>query len=214
MLAARREDRLAGLSTELDGALAVPTDVTDPAAATRLVVATLKRHGRIDGPVNNAGVSLHQPLDRLDLDEFSRVLQLNVVSVMAMTQAVLPAMRSQGAGRIVNISSGTTNLMLPGVGAYAATKSALNMLSAVSRVELAGDGIAVSLVLPSITASEFAGGRLSAGQSPRPGMIVHSADYVGRVALRALRTRGGADRHPARPRTERLAEVPDRVQAG
>src|SRR5450759_4125232 len=108
VLAARRADRLAVLSEELDGALAVPTDVTDPTAVRRLAETTLDRHGRIDGLVNNAGVSLHTPLDRLDLDEFARVLQLNVISLVAMTQAVLPAMRARRSGRIVNISSGTT----------------------------------------------------------------------------------------------------------
>ena len=64
VLAARRADRLAELSEELDGALAVPTDVTDPTAVRRLAETTLDRHGRIDGLVNNAGVSLHSPLDR------------------------------------------------------------------------------------------------------------------------------------------------------
>jgi short-subunit dehydrogenase len=149
---------------------------------------TVQRHGRIDGLVNNAGVSLHMPLDRLDLDEFAAVLDLNVVSVVAMTQAVLPAMRAQGGGRIVNISSGTTNMVLPGVGAYAATKSALNMLTAVFRKELAPDGIAVSLVLPSITATEFAGGRYRPGVEIRPGMVPHSPEYVAGVVVRALRS--------------------------
>lgn len=208
VLAARREDRLAELSAELGGALSVPTDMTDRLALARLVEATLDRHGRIDGLVNNAGVSLHQPLDRLDLDEFSRVLELNVVSVVAMTQAVLPAMRSQGGGRIVNISSGTTNLVLPGVGAYAATKSALNMLTAVARRELESDGIAVSLVLPSITATEFGNGAFRAGQSPRPGMLVHSAEYVGRVILRALRTGEERIDIPHGPERPELTEMP------
>jgi NAD(P)-dependent dehydrogenase (short-subunit alcohol dehydrogenase family) len=110
VLAARRADRIEALGQELGGALAVPTDVTDAAAIRHLAGTVLDRHGRIDGLVNNAGVSLHGPLDQLDLDEFARVLDLNVISVMAMTQAVLPAMRAQGAGRIVNISSGTTRM--------------------------------------------------------------------------------------------------------
>ena len=188
VLAARRADRLSALSEELGGALAVPTDVTRTSDIARLVEATQERHGRIDGLVNNAGVSLHHRLDSLDLDQFSAVLALNVVSVVALTQAVLPAMRTQGSGRIVNVSSGTTRMVLPGVGAYAATKSALNMLSAVSRAELADEGIGVSLVLPSITATEFGEGGLTAGQELRPGMVAHSAEYVGRVILRALRT--------------------------
>jgi short-subunit dehydrogenase len=101
---------------------------------------------------------------------------------------VLPAMRRQGFGRIVNVSSGTTRRTAVGVGAYASTKTAVNMLSAVLRQELAGDGIAVSLLLPSITATEFAGGRFRLGASPRPGMVAHSPDYVGGVVLRLLRT--------------------------
>ncbi|MFY9891605.1 MAG: SDR family oxidoreductase [Streptosporangiaceae bacterium] len=201
VLAARRADRIETLGKLLGGALAVRTDVTDPADIARLVDLTLDRHGRIDGLVNNAGVALHQPLDVLDLDEFRRVLDLNVVSVVAMTQAVLPAMRAQGSGRIVNISSGTTRMARPGVGAYAATKAAVNMLSAVSRRELEHEGIAVSLVVPFITATEFAGGRFMTGaQTDWPGLTPHAADYVGKVILRALRT--GEERIDIQPGPE------------
>jgi short-subunit dehydrogenase len=188
VLAARRGDRLESLGKELDGGLAVATDVTDREAIRRLVEATLDRYGRIDGLVNNAGVGLYGRLDELDLDEFTRVLALNVVSVVAMTQAVLAAMRAQRSGRIVNVSSGTTRMVPPGVGGYAATKSALNMLTSVSRKELEADAITVSLVLPSITATEFGGGRYQPGQQARPGMIVHSPEYVAQVIVRALRT--------------------------
>ena len=207
VLAARRADRLTALSAELGGVLAVPTDVTVPADVERLVQRTLDRHGRIDGVVNNAGVSLHEPLDTLDLDRFSTVLALNVVSLVAMTQAVLPAMRAAGFGRVVNISSGTTRMALPGVGAYAATKAAVNMLSAVARKELADEGIAVSLVLPSITATEFGGGRYQPGQQARPGMVAHSAEYVGRVILRALRTGEERIDIPPGPEQPELTEL-------
>jgi NADP-dependent 3-hydroxy acid dehydrogenase YdfG len=188
VLAARRADRLAALSKELDGALAVPTDVTDPAQVHDLVTAALDRYQRIDGLVNNAGASLHGPLDQVDLAEFSQNLQLNVVGLLAVTQAVLPAMRRRGFGRIVNISSGTTRRVAVGIGAYASAKTAVNMLTAVLRQELAGDGIAVSLLLPSVTATEFGDGMFTLGTSPRPGVVVHSPDYVASVVLRLLRT--------------------------
>ncbi|WIX76593.1 SDR family oxidoreductase [Amycolatopsis carbonis] len=188
VLAARRADRLATLADELGGALAVPTDVTDPAQVAALVEATLARHGRVDGLVNNAGASLHGPLDQVDPAAFGATLQLNLVGLLAVTQAVLPAMRRQGFGRIVNISSGTTRRVAVGVGAYAASKSAVSMLSAVLTQELAADGIAVSLLLPSITATEFADGRFKLGASPIPGMVVQSPDYVAGVILRLLRT--------------------------
>ena len=188
VLAARRTDRLTALSEQLGGALAVPTDVTDPADRARLIQATLDRHGRIDGLVNNAGRALLELVPDIDPDDFSELLQLNLVSALAMIQAVLPSMRSQGGGRIVNISSGTSRMATPTIAAYGAAKAALNMLSAVARIELAADGIAVSLVLPSVTATEFGGGMFKLGEEFAPGFLVHSADYVGRVVLRALRT--------------------------
>jgi NADP-dependent 3-hydroxy acid dehydrogenase YdfG len=205
VLAARRAGRLAELSTELGGALAVPTDVTDPGQVADLVAATLDRHGRIDGLVNNAGASLHGPLDRIDPAEFGRSLQLNVVSVLTVTQAVLPAMRKQGSGRIVNVSSGSTQRVAVGMGAYAAGKTAVNMLSDVLREELAPDGIAVSLLLPSITATEFNDSAFTLGVSPRPGMVAHSPDYVAEVVLRLLRTGEGRFDIPHGPEQPGLA---------
>jgi short-subunit dehydrogenase len=125
-----------------------------------------------------------------------------------MTQAVLPAMRAQRSGRIVNISSGTTRRVAVGVGAYASTKSAVNMLSAVLREELAGDGIAVSLLLPSVTATEFGRGMFTLGVSPRPGMVVHSPDYVAGVVLRLLRTGEESFDIPHGPEQPGLGQVP------
>lgn len=188
VLAARRADRLERLGAELGDALAVPTDVTDAGQRTALVESALARHGRIDALVNNAGASLHQPLDRLDLGEFHNVLELNVLSLVAMSQVALPALKASGSGRIVNISSGTTTTVIPGVGGYAATKSAVNMISAVARLELADQGVTVSVVLPSITATEFGNGAFKPGQELRPGMVAHSSAYVAKVILRALAT--------------------------
>ena len=207
VLAARRADRLAELSQELGGALAVPTDVTDPAQVHELVAATLDRHQRIDGLVNNAGTSVHGPLDQTDPAEFSRALQLNVVGLLTVTQAVLPAMREQRFGRIVNISSGTTRRVAVGAGAYASSKYAVNMLSAVLREELADDGIAVSLLLPSVTATEFGDSMFKLGASPRPGMVVQSPGYVAGVVLRLLRTGEEVFDIPHGPEQPGLADV-------
>jgi NADP-dependent 3-hydroxy acid dehydrogenase YdfG len=209
VLAARRADRLAELSAELGGALAVPTDVTDPAQVRDLVAVALEKHQRVDGLVNNAGASLQGPLAEVDPAEYRQVLDLNVVSLLIVTQAVLPAMREQGFGRIVNISSGTTRRVTTGVGAYAATKSAVNMLSAVLREELAGDGIAVSLLLPSMTATEFGNGIFKLGVAPRPGAVVHSPDYAAGVVLRLLRTGEDTFDIPHGPEQPDIANIPD-----
>ncbi|MFD5746087.1 SDR family NAD(P)-dependent oxidoreductase [Streptomyces sp. NPDC127033] len=188
VLAARRADRLTALSAELDTALPVPTDMTDPAQVRGLVDLTVKRHGRVDGLVNNAGASFHGRLEDIDPFEYTHLLQLNVIGVLSAIQAVVPVMRSQGAGRIVNVSSGTTVIAPPGAGAYAASKAAVNMLSTVARKELADDGIDVSLVLPSVTATEFGGGMFRDDGNVPSGLVAHSPEYVGRVILRALRT--------------------------
>ena len=208
VLAARRADRLAGLSDEL-GALAVPTDVTDPAQVRDLVAATLERHGRVDGLVNNAGASIQGPIADIDLAEYRRIFDLNVASLIGVTQAVLPAMRQQRFGRIVNISSGTTRRVATGFGAYAATKSAVNMISAVLREELAGDGIAVSLLLPSITATEFGNGIFQLGVAPRPGMVAHHPEYVAGAVLRLLRTGEDTFDIPHGPEQPDIAQVPE-----
>ena len=188
VLVARRADRLASLTDALGGALAVRADVCDASDVRRVVSETMNRHGRIDALVNNAGISFHHRLDAVNLAEFEHVLDVNVVAVVAMMQAVIPKLRAGGAGRIVNISSGTTRMVPIGIGAYSAAKSAVNMLSAVARAELAEDGIVVSVVLPSVTASEFGGGRYKLGAEPVPGLVVHSPDYVAGFILRALRS--------------------------
>jgi NADP-dependent 3-hydroxy acid dehydrogenase YdfG len=189
VLAARRADRLEVLSKELGGALAVPTDVTDPAQVYALVDATIERHSRVDALVNNAGAGDGSLIEEIEPAAYLNMLNLNVVSVVTGIQAVLPHMRAAGGGRIVNVSSGSTRAPRAGIGLYAASKTAVNVLSDVARQELADDGIQVTLLLPSITATEFGGGMFLDRTVARPGgLIPQSPEYVGRVILRALRT--------------------------
>jgi NADP-dependent 3-hydroxy acid dehydrogenase YdfG len=209
VLAARRAERLESLSAELGDALSVPADVTDADQMADLVGKTLERFGRIDGLVNNAGQALHdQPIETLDLGEFQRIVDLNVTSVIRLMQLVLPAMRSRGFGRIVNISSGTTRTAVPGTGGYASTKSSVNMLSAVARKELEGSGVTVGVILPSITVTEFGEGRFQNGRNVRPGMIAHSPDYVAAFVLRALCTGEERIDIPHGPEQPDLTRVP------
>jgi NADP-dependent 3-hydroxy acid dehydrogenase YdfG len=155
VLAARRQDRVEDLAQELDRAVAVRCDVTDQAQVDSLVQTALDTFGRIDVLVNNAGQGLQAAIERIELDDFRAVLELNLVAPLAMMQAVLPTMRRQHAGAIVNISSGTTFADVPGTGGYVASKIALERLSAIARNELNGTGVIVSTMIPFATDTEF-----------------------------------------------------------
>lgn len=188
VLAARRTERINALAGDLPHALAVTCDVTDPGQVRAAVSAGVDHFGRLDVLVNNAGQGLHLPLEDVDPDDFRAVLELNVIAPLVAMQAVLPVMRAQKGGAIVNVSSATTQLVLPGLGAYAAGKAALNQLSATARTELAADGITVSTVLPFVTATEFhqtlrAGAIVPAGDFP-----VHTAEQVAAAILDLIRT--------------------------
>jgi NADP-dependent 3-hydroxy acid dehydrogenase YdfG len=187
VLAARRADRLAALAAELPGALPVPTDVTDAAQVARLVRAAVDHFGRVDVLVNNAGQGLHLPVTEVALDDVRAVLELNMLAPLALMQAVVPIMRKGGGGAIVNISSGSTRRVLPGVGPYAATKAALNTLSDVARAELARDGIAVSLVVPGVTDTAFHE-VLRAGSADVAGVPKCTVEEVAEAVLHVVET--------------------------
>ncbi|WP_445337977.1 SDR family oxidoreductase [Clavibacter sp. CFBP 8614] len=156
VLAARREERIRELAAEIGGeAIAVRCDVTDRAQVDALARAALDAFGRIDVLVNNAGQGLQASIEDLALDDLRAVLELNLVAPLAAMQAVLPTMRAQGAGAIVNVSSGTTFADMPGTGGYVASKVALERLSAIARAELAGTGVVVSTLIPFVTETEF-----------------------------------------------------------
>ena len=138
VLAARRTERLAALAAELPDALAVTTDLRVPEQVRAVVDATLGHYGRVDILVNNAGQGLHVPLEEVVLDDLQAVMELNVYAPLLAMQAVVPLMRAQGGGAIVNVSSGTTRMVIPGLGPYSSTKSMLNQLSATARAEWAG----------------------------------------------------------------------------
>ncbi len=154
-LVARSAERLATLAAELPDALAVPADMRDPAAIRAMVARVQEHYGRVDVLVNNAGQGMHVPVAEADPDDYRAVLELNVVSVLVAMQAVLPVMRAQGGGVIVNISSGLSKRIVPGVGPYASTKYALNALTLTARLELAPENIRVGLMLPGLTTTDF-----------------------------------------------------------
>jgi NAD(P)-dependent dehydrogenase (short-subunit alcohol dehydrogenase family) len=209
VLAVRRIDRLETIAKELGGALAVQADVSDPEQVRHLVETTTERYGRVDVLINNAGQGLHLPLEQVTLEDLVAITELNFYAPLVAMQAVVPIMRERGGGAIVNVSSGSSRMVLPGVGAYAATKAALNMLSLVAREEFAPDGIVVSLVYPSVTATEFhdklRAGAMRAGGG---GLTPHSSRYVAKTIVRAVLTGEAEVVIPHGPERPEEMEVP------
>ncbi len=154
-LAARSADTLHTLAHEMPDSFVIPTDMTDLAAVARMVAATVEHYGRLDVLINNAGRGGGGPLANVAIDEVQELVALNIYGPLAAMQAAIPIMRGQGGGAIINIGSGTTKMVLPGVGIYSSTKLFLHQLSLTARAELAGEQIVVSIVHPYITETNF-----------------------------------------------------------
>jgi NAD(P)-dependent dehydrogenase (short-subunit alcohol dehydrogenase family) len=155
VLAARDTEALHALEPELPGSVAVPDDVTKPEDAVRLVETAIARFGRIDVLVNNAGRAMAKPVEHIDLADYARLLELNLIAPLRLMQLVIPRMREQGEGQIINISSQASTKYIPYIAGYASTKAALNNLSLTAREEVAKDGITVSIVKPGIVDTDF-----------------------------------------------------------
>jgi NAD(P)-dependent dehydrogenase (short-subunit alcohol dehydrogenase family) len=158
-LVARSADKLAQIAEDLRAqgveAIALPADMRDPARVREIVEETALHFGSLDVLINNAGQAAAGTVATVSPDDFRQIFDLNVFGPLFAMQAAIPVMRAQGSGIIVNISSMVSRMRIPGLGAYAATKAALNMLSDTARGELAAENIRVITVLPRATATEF-----------------------------------------------------------
>lgn len=150
---ARRPETLADLAAS--GCRTVALDVTDEGSMTAAVDTVLDRSGRLDALVNNAGYSQSGALESLDVDDVRRQFETNVFGLLRLTQLVLPVMREQRSGRIVNIGSMGGKLTFPGGGAYHASKYAVEALSDALRFEVSGFGIKVVLIEPGLITTNF-----------------------------------------------------------
>jgi short-subunit dehydrogenase len=158
-LAARSADTLHTIVNELHAqhreAIAVPTDMRNKDAIESLVDSVFQQYGRIDILINNAGQAVRGNVADVDIDQFRQVFELNVLGPVEAMQAIIPKMRQNGGGLIINVSSDVTNMHLPVISAYAATKAALNMISNTAREELASENIRITTMFPGATATDF-----------------------------------------------------------
>jgi NAD(P)-dependent dehydrogenase (short-subunit alcohol dehydrogenase family) len=185
-LSARSADKLHALVASLGStALAVPTDISDPAQVSRMVEITVERFGRLDILVNNAGVGMYAPVASMAPEQFTHLVSTNWLGPVYAVQAAVPHMRRQNGGQIINISSVAGRVAIPWMGAYCSTKFALNALSDSLRMELARDRIDVISVCPGRIATPFGRNAFRhAGYRPLPPSGT-SAERVARAVLRA-----------------------------
>lgn len=148
---ARRPEALA----DLPMALKLPLDVTQPDSITQAVDCTLQRFGQIDVLVNNAGYAMFGAVEEIADDQVQQLFDVNVFGVLRMIRAVVPQMRQQGRGRIINLSSLVGKVVMPVNGPYAATKFAVEALSDALRLELAPFGITVVVIEPGGVTTQF-----------------------------------------------------------
>ena len=189
VLAARSKDKLEAISKEILGSFVVQTDMRKPEDIKALIAKTVNEFGRIDILINNAGQGLMNPIEDIDIDDYTSIIELNVIGVLRAMQAVIPIMRKQGGGMIQNVSSLVSKNYFTELAAYSSTKYALNALTLTARAELAPDNIVVSVFHPKMTTTNFGFNTLGEkydSRAGRPGAGVDSAEDVAKAMLRQI----------------------------
>ena len=159
VLGARRADRIEALAEELTAAghraRAVPTDVTDRDQVRHLVDTAVEEFGRVDVMLNNAGLMPLAPLERLKLDEWDQMIDVNIKGVLYGIAAALPHMKEQRSGHIINVSSVYGHVVDPGATVYCATKFAVRALSEGLRREVKPYNIRTTVISPGAVSTEL-----------------------------------------------------------
>lgn len=159
VLGARRRDRIDALAEELASsgykAQAVQTDVTDKEQVRNLVDAAVREFGCVDVMLNNAGLMPLAPLERLKVDEWDRMIDVNIKGVLYGIAAALPHMKAQKSGHIINVSSVYGHVVDPGAAVYCATKFAVRALSEGLRKEVKPHNIRTTIISPGAVSTEL-----------------------------------------------------------
>jgi NADP-dependent 3-hydroxy acid dehydrogenase YdfG len=157
VLGARRLDRLKALASELSlgDKAAVQTDVSNYAQVKHLVDHAVKVHGRVDVVLNNAGLMPLSPLDRLKIEDWDRMIDVNIKGVLYGIAAALPHMKAQKSGHIINVSSVAGHRVRPTSTVYSATKTAVRVISEGLRQEVTPYNIRTTIISPGAVSSEL-----------------------------------------------------------
>lgn len=159
VLGARRLGRINKLAEELtnngEQALAVQTDVTNPNEVKNLVDEAVKNFGKVDVIINNAGIMALSALDALRIDEWDKMIDINIKGVLYGIAAVLPYMKEQKSGHIINVSSVSGHVVGATAAVYAATKHAVRAISEGLRQEVKDYNVRSTIISPGAVATEL-----------------------------------------------------------
>lgn len=198
-IASRRLDRLKQISAELAAAfpeapapVPMSCDIADGADACRLIDASIETLGNVDVLINNAGVCVYGETDRTPVEDFERMLAVNYLGPVRAMLEILPFMKRQGHGLIVNIASVAAIHGVPFLGAYGASKAALVSISQALRAELAGTGVGIMIVYPDYTDSDIFQNEKKVGGARRPPGPYAPTGQVAEAIARAIES-GGRD---------------------
>jgi NADP-dependent 3-hydroxy acid dehydrogenase YdfG len=158
-LGARRKDRIDALASELSGELgktiAIQMDVTRHEQVKNLVDIAVKEFGKVDVMINNAGLMPQSLLENLRIDDWDRMIDVNIKGVLYGIAAALPHMKKQKSGHIINVSSVAGHKVGPGSAVYSATKHAVRALSEGLRQEVKPYNIRTTVISPGVVATEL-----------------------------------------------------------
>jgi len=187
---AGRAEAARGRVGQTDRTLALSCDVRNREEIDRVISLTLHHYSRIDVWVNNAGHGLRDSVAQMDPAAFHDMFDTNFFGTVAAMQAVVPVMRQQGGGTIINISSVAGHIPIPFSGAYSATKFAMNAIGKAAGVELAGTGIHVLTVCPGYVRTDFSVNAIKGREVKNvrpPSQRGISAERVARATLQGYR---------------------------
>ncbi len=185
---AARQRVAAAIQGSADRMISVACDVSRREDLEGLLAATLQKFGRVDIWVNNAGFGLVDSVQRMNMDECRRMFDTNLFGAITAMQVVIPKMREQGSGAILNISSVAGSIAVPYMAAYGATKHALNCFTRAARLELRHTGVQINNVCPGYVKTDFSvnavrgGDNFGVAGSIKRGI---TADQVARAVLKA-----------------------------
>lgn len=194
VFASRSVEKLDKLSKTHPGSLVVKTDITKENQIKKLVKKTIDKFGRIDVLINNAGIGYDSLIENVEAEKFKYLFDLDLLGMVLAMREAIPYMKKQREGAIINISSGTALMAIPGMSPYSSLKRAVVGISLTAREELKDFGISVSVIYPYITKTDFEKNTLKSGSNNweddgnGPPMTGDPPEFIAEKILEAIET--------------------------